>query len=574
MSDSPKPEEKKSAATWIRPGDVMAIHRLKLKKKALQARMNRTSIPTSLSNNELNSSLSSNSSGGKRKNPFLKNDENKKPRLNTSSITSDELTESSDSTLFKLLHSSGNSSLKARSQDSTLTSFSSVFSKVQDNSASLPAIKTLGEKFIPIDWTLKTKLRLMSSKQFAWNRTLKTSEEASGITGFVRCLDTRTSTSLDTSPNAQFHQCCLYWQHPVLPWLQLFPRTQTKISASISGFATGSIRESLQSAWADSLRSLFQLVRARQCPYFYVCANTFTACFRAAGIGGYSEMHVLLTPTTRGFRHSLRQEDIAFTMPLKNKHRSTDGSVLDLGYDTLDSASQVSLEESACASDATLADDDDEPPDEQWLESMGVNAEDIKRINYTQAKITHRAECEVDNSEQSLLFVEGVEAHGLYNFLLNCKSIVASTGPLAGVPPTLLSPVSFHGASLQSLKVRENRIRDNNADYFSIELAGPILPHTLHNLYSLLPKDTSVTATFANIPSTAPFSKVKISQTAVKEGDDVDNIAGSVVFGQENLSDCGLNKEILKHFCSANPQHVQHYDSLKYSSETKLFIWM
>lgn len=145
--------------------------------------------------------------------------------------------------------------------------------------------------------------------------------------------------------------------------------------------------------------------------------------------------------------------DIAFTMPLKNKRRTSDGSVLDLGYDTLDSTSQVSPEQPACSPDAALVDDEDEPPDEQWLESMGVNAEDIKRINYTQAKITHRAECEVDNSEQSLVFVEGVEAHGLYNFLLNCKSIVASTGPLAGVPPTLLSPVSFHGASLQSLKV-------------------------------------------------------------------------------------------------------------------------
>lgn len=73
MSDTPKPEkEKNSSATWVRPNEVMALHRLKLKKKALQARMNRTSIPSSLSSNDLNSSLSSNCAGGKRKNPFLK----------------------------------------------------------------------------------------------------------------------------------------------------------------------------------------------------------------------------------------------------------------------------------------------------------------------------------------------------------------------------------------------------------------------------------------------------------------------------------------------------------------------
>jgi hypothetical protein len=36
---------------------------------------------------------------------------------------------------------------------------------------------------------------------------------------------------------------------------------------------------------------------------------------------------------------------------------------------------------------------------------------------------------------------------------MNCKSSTATTGPLAGVPPTLLAPVAFHGASLKSLKV-------------------------------------------------------------------------------------------------------------------------
>lgn len=40
-------------------------------------------------------------------------------------------------------------------------------------------------KYLPIDWALKTKLRLMSPKPFAWTSKLKASEEASGITGFV-----------------------------------------------------------------------------------------------------------------------------------------------------------------------------------------------------------------------------------------------------------------------------------------------------------------------------------------------------------------------------------------------------
>ena len=56
-----------------------------------------------------------------------------------------------------------------------------------------------------MDWTLKTKMRFMSPKPFPWNCKLKTSEEASGTTGFVRCLDiSEQDSTLDTSPNARY----------------------------------------------------------------------------------------------------------------------------------------------------------------------------------------------------------------------------------------------------------------------------------------------------------------------------------------------------------------------------------
>jgi hypothetical protein len=40
--------------------------------------------------------------------------------------------------------------------------------------------------YIPVDWSLKTKVRFISSKPFAWSQKLRTCEEASGITGFVK----------------------------------------------------------------------------------------------------------------------------------------------------------------------------------------------------------------------------------------------------------------------------------------------------------------------------------------------------------------------------------------------------
>lgn len=53
----------------------------------------------------------------------------------------------------------------------------------------------------------------------------------------------------------------------------------------------------------------------------------------------------------------------------------------------------------------------------------------------------------------SLLLIEGVETQGLFNWLLNSKLCLSSTGPLAGIPPTLFSPVAFHQATLRPLKV-------------------------------------------------------------------------------------------------------------------------
>lgn len=75
---------------------------------------------------------------------------------------------------------------------------SSAATETVDGQVSLPTVK-IESKFpsvpeavwsdsLPVDWSLKSKARFISKKQFSWMSNLKTSEEASGITGFVRCL--------------------------------------------------------------------------------------------------------------------------------------------------------------------------------------------------------------------------------------------------------------------------------------------------------------------------------------------------------------------------------------------------
>ncbi|VEN62585.1 unnamed protein product, partial [Callosobruchus maculatus] len=230
-------------------------------------------------------------------------------------------------------------------------------------------------------------------------------------------------------------------------------------------------------------RSLFQLIRTRQCPYFYACANNFTVLFRAAGIGGFTDVHALICPTTRGFRESLRLEEIEFTMPLKKKRDS------DQGYETWDS------EEIGNPEIGKEDDDEDGQVEEGWLKSLGINENDIKQINYTQVHL-------------------------------------------------------------------------DDSDYYCLELSGPILPSTIHNLFAVSLPEQSLTATFTGLSMTEPFSKLKNNERR----SDIHS-KGTIVFGKENLSDCGLLPKVLKHFCNPESEYVTHVECLKFDCETKTYTW-
>lgn len=201
--------ESESANTlkWMRPDQVMQLHRMKLKKRALQARINKTNIDktdvqhieTNLNNKFNGNKSTSQCLSQKRKNPFAINELCKKQK----DITGLEI--SNDNTLFELLNIDVQQ--KKQTTDSSADkslSFANVLSKLESINQTFDAQSSKSSKYIPIDWTLKTKMRFMSLKPFPWNGKLKTSEEASGTTGFVRCLNIgEKETTLDTSPNAR-----------------------------------------------------------------------------------------------------------------------------------------------------------------------------------------------------------------------------------------------------------------------------------------------------------------------------------------------------------------------------------
>lgn len=54
----------------------------------------------------------------------------------------------------------------------------------------------------------------------------------------------------------------------------------------------------------------------------------------------------------------------------------------------------------------------------------------------------------------SLLLISGSDTLLFFNYLAKARNmLISNVGPFAGLPPTILSPVAFHGATLKCLKV-------------------------------------------------------------------------------------------------------------------------
>uniref|UniRef100_A0A8C2T0T3 DNA replication fork stabilization factor DONSON n=1 Tax=Coturnix japonica TaxID=93934 RepID=A0A8C2T0T3_COTJA len=323
-----------------------------------------------------------------------------------------------------------------------------------------PNVPTSPSCEFPADWSIKTRLLFMSSQPFTWAEHLKAQEEAQGFAQHCRAAEINLPQTV---------QSLVYWLHPSLPWLQLFPRigADRKIAGKACPWAQDeALQQALMSDWSVSFTSLYNLLKAKLCPYFYVCTYQFTVLFRAAGLAGSDVITAVISPTTRGLREAMRNEGIEFSLPLVEESRMI-----------------LFLREAAPS-------DDDDDDGFSWLEEMGVQ-DKVKKPDAISIKLRkEKHEVQVDHRPESLAVVKGTNTFTLLNFLINCKSLVAVAGPQAGLPPTLLSPVAFRGGTMQTLKARsmnaKARVRLAYEDIYSLEIVGPVLPHSLHMLTMLL----------------------------------------------------------------------------------------
>ncbi|XP_048769188.2 protein downstream neighbor of son homolog [Ostrea edulis] len=526
-----------SSPKWKRPSDVMKIHR-KRKKCSLSRSFSEEKTSPSALNDSTNVFLNCNAT---RKNPFS-SDGNLDATYKRKRLESEEKLQSfneNTQAFFAILE-------KANKTDGDVPSI-----KIEKSTKNGPVTRDLLvddddeksqfdfiEKFfkaaqsqklkdefpkpiikerdsppssrpVPVDWSLKVKLRVVSKSSLLWCTQIKTAEEAKGLTDFV----SNCSQGDVMEDKSDFYSCCLYWMYPNLPWLRLFPRIvpDSKIRSSSNGLLNEDIQKTLSEDWNESFTSAFHQLRSQHCPYFYFCTHQFTVLFRAAGVAGQSSHNALLTPTTRGLREALKNEGIDFNMPVLERKRESFSAEKSQGENSEAKAAQP------------VDEDDDEflETDEGasiWLESIGLDKKQFPSLDPTKVKIQREGFRAIDNRPESLIHVQGADVQALFNFLLNCRSCVASSGPQAGVPPTILSPSPFRGAAVQSHKVKHSLVKqtetDGSIDHVHIlEIAGALLPHHVHRIRKVLERTQGeFTLTFNTHEPTVPFN-AKLSTT-------------------------------------------------------------
>eukprot|EP00057_Strongylocentrotus_purpuratus_P014613 XP_011669087.1 PREDICTED: protein downstream neighbor of son homolog isoform X1 [Strongylocentrotus purpuratus] len=441
-----------------------------------------------------------------------------------------------------------------------------------------------GKPDLTPDWCLRTRLRFTSHSSFSWCQPIRMKEEAKGLCSFVQGQhgpDTEEQETVEeTSWRSDLQQATMCWMHPDIPWLNLFPRVvpePKKFKQSIATKDT-TIASALMTNWSESFRSVFHLLRSGHCPYFYLCTHHFTVLFRAAGIAATPTMHALMTPTTRGLREALKTEGISYTMPLHQEAPSpveTETTTATAGQQqkaTEESCPEGEIEEQSEVNQEDdqikkeIAEEEEEVEDilrsptkaSSWLQSMGLDKTNFPSLEPTRVKFQTDQLLKLDNRPQSLVLVEGLDTAALYNFLLNSRTVLTSVGPLADIPPTILSPIAFKGATLNSCKLKSGTLKQQSSksslvEVSSLEVTGPIMPHNVHSLCALLRRtqEGAFHMALSNHEATAPFTSCTYStneKSGVRDAGDEERLKAM-------RTNCGLAKrqvEYLGSKCTVN----------------------
>jgi len=156
-----------------------------------------------------------------------------------------------------------------------------------------------------------------------------------------------------------------------------------------------------------------------------------------------------------------------------------------------------------------------------------------------------------------LVLVKGSDTKLLLTCLMSPRTITAMSGPMANIPPTLLSPVAFQGATLHALKLKQNQMKHKGETFYNLDVCGPILPNMIIGLTDFLneTQDGNYRSSLVTHEPSSPFTLFNSVNNQQSQ-----NMFS--VFATESLKDSGLNGQFLKDLCTRDQQSSEIFTEI------------
>ncbi|WZZ81743.1 hypothetical protein YC2023_102315 [Brassica napus] len=291
---------------------------------------------------------------------------------------------------------------------------------------------------IPLDFSMKTYVRLVSSSPLNWlhrsimGSTYNGMPQLNSLSCNVVYQDNSSGSGSAVVSQVLNSMSLHSW---VYPQSTLLPCIISALLTSGPDRGEDDFLQKRQLAWEDAFRSLYFMFRKNLCKIFYVCTSQFVAMFTGSCESGgvKRKCNAYITQSTRRLRAMLKDLDICYTMPL-------------------------------CKTKI----------DETTVEDLAELSE-IENHNLGQARRL-RSVSNIDNTPESFLAFEGNESvHGVYDLLLNYRSSLGFL--LTSDVPVLYSPVPFQNAAVSSPEIKcTEMVKTDDTSCCLVEVKGEYLP--------------------------------------------------------------------------------------------------
>ncbi|MED6168479.1 hypothetical protein PIB30_011906 [Stylosanthes scabra] len=160
----------------------------------------------------------------------------------------------------------------------------------------------------PLDLTLKTSMRVVSSSSLNWihrSFTYHTKPKFS----LQQC-----ATTVQNVRDSQGLILLHSWMYPQ----SILPPSLTSVLSSSTADTELEFLRKRQDAWEESFQDLYYMLRNNTCGIFYVCTSQFVVMFTGGDGSGSPKClcNAYMSRSTRGLRSLLRENDVYFSMPL------------------------------------------------------------------------------------------------------------------------------------------------------------------------------------------------------------------------------------------------------------------